>query len=274
MLSSPKTLMEYRKELHVSKSQIRTFTMCPMKYCYQYVMGKEWESKPVALSFGSAIHSAVAEYYITLANEGEPLPAKEIHEVFLNSWNLELKGDVPIDFNGKTSDEMADLGKSMLDIFIENIKPRTIEAIELPFSTAIYDPKTGEVLPVKLVGAFDLIESDEDGNRSIVELKTAARKWSDGQVDTELDPAIYSFAFQEMGYSTNGCETLVRFDVLTKTKSPSLETYFTTKGEKDHRKMLSLFTKVLKAIESGNFYPIHGWQCNGCPFERQCSEDL
>jgi len=89
-------------------------------------------------------------------------------------------------------------------------------------------------------------------------------------VDTELDPAIYSYAFKEMGYRTNGSETLVRFDVLVKTKKPSLETYFTTKGEKDHRKMLSLFTK----IESGNFYPIHGWQCNGCPFERQCAEDL
>ena len=83
------------------------------------------------------------------------------------------------------------------------------------------------------MGAYDLIESDEDGNRSIIELKTAARKWSDGQVDTELDPAVYSYAFHEMGYSTNGSETLIRFDVL-----------------------------------------VHGWACNGCPFERQCSEDL
>jgi len=273
MITSPKTLHEYRQELHVSKSQLRTFLMCPQKYAYQYVFAMEWEQKSSALSFGSAIHSAVGDYYLSTA-KGETLSVKDLQEIFLESWATELKSDVPIDFNGKTSDEMADLGTKMLQVFADEIKPREIEAVELPFSVPIYDPATGEELPVKLVGAFDLIESDEDGNRSIVELKTAARKWSDGQVETELDPAVYSFAFQEMGYSTNGSETLVRFDVLTKTKSPSLETYFTTRDEKDQQKMLSLFTKVLRAIESGHFYPIHGWQCNGCAFNHQCAEDM
>jgi len=273
MLSSPKTLYDYRQELHVSKSQLRTFLMCPQKYCYQYVMGKEWERKSVALVLGSAIHNAVADYYLSLANGGSPLSVGEIQDSFIHTWTLDSKGDTPLDYNGKSEDDLLDLGKRMLEVFTEEIKPRNIEAIELPFSVPICDPGTGEVLPVKLVGAFDLIESDEDGNRSIIELKTAARKWSDGQVETELDPIVYSYAFQEMGYSTNGSETLVRFDVLVKTKKPTLETYFTTKGEKDHRKMLSLFTKVLRAIESGNFYPIHGWQCNGCPFERRCSDD-
>ena len=266
--------MEYRKELHVSKSQIRTFLMCPQKYCYQYVLGKEWESKPVALAFGSAIHGAVADFYISLANGGKPLSVKDIQESFMNAWTLASKGDTPLDYNGKSENDLLDLGKRMLEVFTEEIKPRTIEAIELPFSVPIYDPSTGEELPVKLVGAFDLIESDEDGNRSIIELKTAARKWSDGQVETELDPSVYSYAFQEMGYSTNGSETLVRFDVLTKTKSPSLETYFTTRDETDQRKMLSLFSKVLKAIEKEAFYPNTGWQCNGCPFQKQCAEDL
>jgi len=266
--------MEYRKELHVSKSQIRTFLMCPQKYCYQYVYGKEWESKPVALAFGSAVHEAVADFYISLANEGNPLSVRELQDSFINGWTLASKGDVPLDYNGKSEDELLDLGKRMLEVFIEEIKLRTIEAIELPFSVPIYDPATGEELPLKLVGAFDLIESDEDGNRSIVELKTAAKKWSDGQVETELDSAIYSYAFKEMGCPTNGSETLVRFDVLLKTKKPSLETYFVTKTEKDQRKALSLISKVLKAIEAGAFYPNHGWQCNGCPFKQQCAEDI
>ncbi len=274
MITSPKTLHEYRQELHVSKSQIRTFLMCPQRYCYQYVQGREWERKSANLSFGSAIHNAVAEYYLTLANEGKPLTAEDIRAVFHEAWSLEIEGDTPLDFNGKSPGEMAELGKGMLDVFVKNITPRQIEAVELPFSVPICDPKTGEVSPIKLVGAFDLIESDEDGNRIISELKTSARKWSDGQVETELDSSVYSYAFSEMGYSTNGSETLVRFDVLVKTKKPSMETYFTTRGEDDHRKMLSLITKVLRAIEAGNFYPIHGWQCNGCQFERQCTEEL
>jgi len=274
MIRNEKTLHEYRQELHFSKSQLRSFLICPQKYAYQYVYGKEWEKKPVALAFGSAIHEAAAEYYMSIANGGKPLSVRQIHDAFLNSWALQLKGDTPISFNGKDADYMADLGKRMLEVFIENVQPREIEAVELPFSVPIIDPSTGEVAPVKLVGAFDLIEVDEDGNRSIIELKTAARKWSDGQVETELDPAVYSYAFQEMGYSTNGSETLVRFDVLVKTKKPSLETYFTTKGEKDHRKMLSLFTKVLHAIENSCFWPVSGWQCNSCPFMGQCAEDI
>ena len=274
MITSPKTLHDYRQELHTSKSQIKTFLMCPQKYAYQYVMGKEWERKSAALSFGSAIHNAVANYYITLMNEGNPLSVGEIQDSFINAWTLELKGDIALDFNGNGPDEMLDLGKRMLQVFAENIKPRTIEAVELPFSVPLVDPKTGEISPIKLVGAFDLIESDEDNNHIITELKTASRKWTDGQVETELDSAVYSYAFSEMGYTTNGGETLVRFDVLLKTKKPTLETYFTTKTEKDRIKMLSLITKVLRAIESGAFYPNHGWQCQGCPFQKQCSEGI
>jgi len=270
MIISPQTLNEYRQELHVSKSQIKTFLMCPQRYVYQYVTGKEWERKSAALSFGSAIHQAIADFYITLMNDGKPLSVGEIQNSFINAWTLELKGDVPLDFNGSSPDELLDLGKRMLEVFVENIKPRKIEAVELPFSVPLVDIKTGEILPLKLVGAFDLIESDEDNNRIISELKTSARKWSDGQVETELDSAVYCYAFKEMGYTTNGSETLVRFDVLLKTKKPTLETYFTTKTEKDHRKMLSLITKVLRAIESGAFYPNYGWQCPTCPFEKQC----
>jgi CRISPR/Cas system-associated exonuclease Cas4 (RecB family) len=274
MITSNKTLHDYRQELHTSKSQIKTFLMCPQKYAYQYVMGKEWERKSAALCFGSAIHNAVAEYYLTLANDGKPLSLKEILSIFCEAWTRELKGDVPLDFNGNGPDEMLDLGKRMLEVFIENIQPRTVEAVELPFSVPIVDMKTGEVLPVKLVGAFDLIESDEDDNHTVIELKTAARKWTDGQVETELDSAVYSYAFSEMGYTTHGGETLVRFDVLLKTKKPTLETYFTTKTEKDRMKMLSLISKVLKAIEAGAFYPNYGWQCNGCPFQSQCADDI
>lgn len=274
MITSSKTLHDYRQELHTSKSQIKTFLMCPQKYAFQYVMGKEWERKSAALSFGSAIHGAVADYYRTLANEGRPLSVRELQDSLVDAWTLELKGDVPLDYNGSGPDEILDLGKRMLQVFAENIKPRKVEAVELPFSVSLVDPKTGEISPIKLVGAFDLIESDEDGNHIITELKTAARKWTDGQVETELDSAVYSYAFSEMGYTTNGGETLVRFDVLLKTKKPSLEVYYASKSENDRMKMLSLITKVLRAIEAGCFYPIHGWQCAGCPFQKQCSEDI
>lgn len=274
MITSEKSFQDYRQELHFSKSQLKTFLVCPRKYEFQYVKGLQWKTRPWSLPFGSAIHEAIAQYYRKFMQDGEPLGIEKVQSAFSDAWEIELKNDTPMDYNSKDPETLIDLGREMLRVFTETVQPRQIEAVELPFSVPIVDPKTGEISPVKLVGAFDLIEADEDGNRIITEHKTSSKKWTDGQVETELDSAIYSYAFKEMGCATNGSETLVKFDVLLKLKKPAMETYYTTRNEKDHRRMLSLISKVLKIVDNGTFHPVPGWQCPTCPFLRQCNEDI
>jgi hypothetical protein len=52
-------------------------------------------------------------------------------------------------------------------------------AVEQPFDVPLIDLDTGEVLDRGLVGKLDLLERDGRGGLVVVDLKTAARKYTD-----------------------------------------------------------------------------------------------
>src|SRR5438093_2542379 len=109
---------------------------------------------------------------------------------------------------------------------------RKIEAIEYPFAVPLSDPNTGETLDVSLVGVVDLIESDEEGNLIIAELKTSSKRYADSQGENQLDGLIYAYAIDQLGFRTTNAETLIRYDVLVKTKSPAFQQIYFNKSGK------------------------------------------
>jgi putative RecB family exonuclease len=263
---------DFKRSIHVSHSQVYTYLQCPRKYRYQYVLGMPWERKPAALVFGKAIHVAAARYYRELKEEGTATDAETLIEVFEDCWNREAQG-MDISFKkGGTEESLLSLGAELIKVFAEEVRPRRIEAVEMPFAVDLIDVETGEILEPKLVGIFDLIESDEEGNFIISDLKTASKRSSNGQYD--LQATIYSYALRELGYGTTEDNILVRYDVLLKTKQPSLEKYFVVKNEKDHQRMLRLTKDVLGAIEHEVYYPNAGWYCGDCQFKNGCEEDI
>jgi RecB family exonuclease len=69
-----------------------------------------------------------------------------------------------------------------------------IVAVEAPFAVPLVDQATGEVLDRHLVGTLDLVERAPNGGVVVVDLKTAARKYTDLQVEASLQLSIYSYA--------------------------------------------------------------------------------
>ena len=61
-------------------------------------------------------------------------------------------------------------------------------------------------------------------------------------------------------------ELRLRFDVLTKTKTPELHRYWTTRDRGATRRLFWLAQEVLQGIEAG----VPGWQCKECPFRGRC----
>jgi len=100
----------------------------------------------------------------------------------------------------------------VVKVFYENVVPQRIIGVGVPFSVDLLLEETREVLPYKLAGIFDLIEADEEGSLIIVELKTSSKRFTDDQIDLDLQGTLYSYALKLMGFRTNGDETLVRYD--------------------------------------------------------------
>jgi CRISPR/Cas system-associated exonuclease Cas4 (RecB family) len=143
--------------------------------------------------------------------------------------------------------------------------------VEYPFAIVMSDPITGDPLDVSLVGIIDLIESDDEGTLIVAELKTSAKRYADSQSESQLDGLIYAYAMNRLGFRTADAKTLIRYDVLIKTKSPGFQQIYVNKSPQDYGRLVRWIQEILQAIERESFYPNFGWACHNCQFRRRCS---
>lgn len=103
---------------------------------------------------------------------------------FESYWNLETEHK-PIRFGERdTKVSLFDLARRMLEVLYREQAPGAeIVGVEQPFDVPLIDLDTGEVLDRALVGTLDLVERDARGGLVVVNLKTAARKYTDLQVE-------------------------------------------------------------------------------------------
>jgi len=263
---------ETEVQLHFSYSQLNTYLICPMKYYFQYVVGVDWETKPAALIFGKSIHKSAETYYVNLKENGEIIPVEQMIAVFESVMDTEVKKtEVAITYKeGENLESLRDQGRAFIKLFHAEINPQKIVAVEFPFSITIPDINGNGDLPIKLVGYFDLVESDSQNTYMVGELKTSAQRFSSLKLEYDLQPTVYSYAMVKLKMATSDNSTLVRYDVLVKTKKPAFEHYYVTRTEADHTRLIHLVNNVLKAIENRIFYRQTGWQCSDCQFKKAC----
>jgi CRISPR/Cas system-associated exonuclease Cas4 (RecB family) len=237
---------------------------------YRLVVGAMPEFLPASLPFGSALHAAVATFYRSIRETGMKPELESVICEFEAEWEKAVTGQ-RLSFKGKTSvDSHLDMGRALLRKFYEEVQPRKIEAIEYPFAVALSDPNTGEPLDVSLVGIVDLIESDDEGNLIIAELKTSSKRYADSQGENQLDGLIYAYAMDQLGFRTTNAETLIRYDVLVKTKSPAFQQIYFNKSPQDYGRLTRWIQEVLHAIDRESFFPNFGWACQNCQFRSRC----
>jgi putative RecB family exonuclease len=260
---------EMRKQPHVSFSQIDLYLRCPMKYKFTYVDRVEPEFVPAALAFGSGIHGAVA-FLLRGVQEGKAPRLDEVQGYFESYWALETQHR-PVRFGEKdTKESLLDLARRMLEVFHAKREPGAeVVAVEQPFDVPLIDLDTGEILDRALIGTLDLVERDAEGRIVVVDLKTAARKYDNLQVDASLQLSVYSYATSMNGLGDQE-DLRLRFDVLTKTKQPELYRYWTQRDRAASVRLFRLVGEVVYAIEAGVFHPNPGWQCRDCQFRSSC----
>jgi len=273
MLQSKTKREDFDRYLHISYTQLNTYLKCPQKYKFQYVKGLPWEFIPEYFPFGRAIHEAAKLFYRTLKETGQRMPLADLTHHFKTTWDRETQGNNIRYKENQSRDTTREKGIQLVKVFYESVSPQRIIGVEVPFSVDLVLEETGEVLPCKLTGIFDLIEADEEDTLVVVELKTSSKRFSDDQIDLDLQGTLYSYALRQIGFRTNGDETLVRYDQLLKLKNPDMETHYAVKGNFDYTWAYHLVRKVLRAIDHEVYHPIPGWQCKDCPYGRTCQQE-
>jgi len=249
---------------HLSYSQIYTYLSCPLKYRFHYIDRIEPPFVSAALAFGSCIHEAVGSFYQSCL-EGDPLTPSQLVDIYSQVWSSQSKERAIRFFNGDSDDKLATKAKGMLHVFHEAFDPdaQSIIGIEEPFEINL-----GKRMP-PLVGWIDAIESAPDGTVSIVDLKTAARKYSENTVHSNVQLTCYSLGAQALGF--NG-DVRFRLDVLLKTQNPELIRYETTRTDDDRKRFLKLVKSVWQGVKKQVFYPKQDWHCSQCGFSEECQK--
>ena len=106
---------------------------------------------------------------------------------------------------------------------------------------------------------------DADGRTRLLEHKTSSRRYSEAKLAHDLQPTAYSLALQRMGIDAG-----VTYQVLLKTKTPTLELYEIERGPQDYRDLIETIIGVHRAVEAEAFHPIRDWWCQGCPYAGPC----
>ena len=127
-----------------------------------------------------------------------------------------------------------------------------------------------EVPEVGAMGELDAIVEFARKHRFVVEIKTAARRWSAGQVDSDLQGSLYAEAVSQLGMVPEGSEAVVRYEILVKNKKPVLDSQLAVRRPGDRKMAMTIAAHALKAIEGDAFYRIPGWSCSGCQYRKQC----
>jgi hypothetical protein len=256
-------------ELHVSVSQIKTYLRCPRQYQLKYVLGIEPAFMPVAFAFGSAFHTALGYYYGMVKATGTVPVLEEVTAVFNDAWTNESSG--PLALQAEDEDGGVDhpaKGAAMLAVFHTHAGASQVivEEVEKGFAIELHDPDTGQLLEEKLVGAFDLVVL-EGKRRVIVEHKSSARKYTVDQIKYDVQPTAYKLAGKQLGFPKVG----VRFQIVTKTKTPTVQVEDLRRDHQSIDDFLRTAVGVLRAIDAGAFYPVRGWQCRSCQFAHACT---
>lgn len=261
------SLEALRAKPHLSASRIKSFLSCPRKHWLQYIERKQPAFRPVALAFGIAFHEGLAAHF-TRSTSAAPVPIDEVHAAFRDALERQLKTTSPpvLFDDDENAASLVDKGVAMLDVFIERVPmPERVLGVEVPFSLRVTDRATGEVCPVPIVGAIDAIVEVEK-RTAVWEFKSGKRKWTNEQIEFDLQSTVYRMAARAMGLGHVALTLLVT----TKTKRPDVQVEELVRHARDEDEVVEAAFACLRAADRGVTHRVRSWACKACPYSWAC----
>ena len=129
----------------------------------------------------------------------------------------------------------------------------------------------GELIPgvPDLLARIDLLTTTSDA-LVITDFKTARSRWSQGQAENSSSQLLlYSELARRL---LPGWKVKLRFLVLTKTKTPNVESFDVAVSQHRVHRITKAVEHTWRAIEAGHFYPAPSpMNCPTCPFRSECN---
>jgi len=265
-MSQNAVLAALRDAEHTSCSSIKCYLRCPQQWAHRYRLRTQPSHRNVALLLGSALHEVAARFYEHFRQHAEIPKLDLLQDVFDDCWNKGVTADPPIKADDVGAEK--DIGIGLVKVFHEMVpRPKEVLAVEHPFVLPVVALAPGSNSDLLVVGALDAVVVDQGGQVTIVELKTAARRWSTDQLVNDFQPTLHQIAARETGIAK---DPQLRMDFVLKTKRPALESVTVLRSRERESELWKVFSGVLRAIKHEIFYPLRTWACEDCEFGYAC----
>jgi putative RecB family exonuclease len=267
-------LTELRERPHWSFSSLNAFiNICALQWALRYVYKIEPESTSTALVFGSAFHSA-ADWLARQRMKGLSPKPGAVADCFAEALSQEIRLSDNLTFDDdEDADTLCARGRGMAACLCSSW-PEDEQVLEVgeAFAVDLVDEDGQSVSDKPLIGEYDCIVQGPQGSEVIVDWKTAARKWSAGKAERDLQPTAYLYARRQQ--TGHGIDRIgFRFDVVTKTATAVRYAIPTSRDQGDVNRMLALVATVQRAIDAEVFLPNEqGFFCGGCGHAATCKE--
>jgi hypothetical protein len=214
---------------------------------------------PSGLLFGIAVHEALSLYH-QMRLQGEEATPEQLLQGFEKHWGAV---QLPVQYgSGETEDGLKTTTRGMLEHYvIESEHSGEVLAVEEPFILRL----APEIPPIH--GRIDLVEQAPDGRLVLTDFKTAKSR---GEPDPE-QLVLYRQAVRDFDLAGKD-DVTARYVCLLKTKTPAIAVYEPDIPETALPSLVSRYTEIWQAIESGCSFPIIGWWCKGCQWSKYCDQ--
>jgi putative RecB family exonuclease len=254
-------------ELHISASSVRVLHECMREYYFKYIQGIPRESVPEGMVMGSAIHKALAYFYLVLKQDGEDTPLGVLTDIVDEYLDKE---EMP---------ELKEEAGRLIKTFTEqglHPSPKEILAVEQKFSLPLMDPETGENLTT-VIGFWDLVTRNSDGSITVTDHKVVKRNDKAKATSPDLQMALYSWAAKQVFGATT---VHLQYQDIIKNKTPKVDIKPITRTNPSSEE-----TDAVQTLRSSNalvgllvdqsnveelMFPKKSWRCAGCGFRGRC----
>jgi RecB family exonuclease len=248
---------------YLSFSRIDRYRSCSLAYRFKYRDKIPPAFMPSALAVGIAWHARAARGLQGLMEGGFP-PVEALVQAFVETID-DLDKETAIQWPEKLDrDKAVEQARAMYAAWVAWERPGSrIIAIEQEF-----DVELAPWLP-RVRGRADLLEETAT-EVVVVDLKTSASRWSEGEVELRADQlVIYKEAFRDLAAEL-GKPIVAAFEVVTKTKAPSVERFYLREAEGAIDRQVKIATVMVEGVERQVFLPNPSWTCRTCPWRDPC----
>ena len=256
---------------HLSWSGIKTYQTCPNKFRLRYIEQVPEESKPSSLLFGSAFHAAVERVQEARLQGLEVPTVDDLLSAFNDAFVRESKGN-EIQFCKEEDDtSLRDLARRMLEAYAEYAKldatlPDTAQIISIEHSNRFR--LIADVPPIE--SRIDLLEL-QGTDLVVSDLKSSRSRWNETKVQESIPQLVlYATGLLPLMRELGANRIVTKFVVVTKAKKPVVQVLQPQASQADVVRLKETVNETWSAINTGLFVKRESWQCNLCPFKRQC----